>query len=58
MIVIGFLLPRAFKAHATKTFLHLALQDAEIYLEAVDYELLEVRLRWRGAQRTLAAHSG
>ena len=58
MIVIGFLLPRVVKAHAAKILLHLALQDAKTYQEAVDYEILEVRLRWRGAQRTLAAHSG
>ena len=58
MIVIGFLLPRVVKAHAAKILLYLALQDAKTCQEAVDYEILEVRLRWRGAQRALTAHSG
>lgn len=45
MIAIGFLLPRVVKAHAAKILLHLVLQDAKTYREAVDYEILEVRLR-------------
>lgn len=43
MIVAGALLPRAIKSHATKILLHLALQDARTYHEAVEYEILEVR---------------
>ena len=34
---------RVIKAHAAKILLHLALQDAKTYQEALDYEILEVR---------------
>ena len=43
MIVVGALLHRVIKAHAAKILLHLALQDAKTYLEALDFEILEVR---------------
>ncbi|MGH6639461.1 MAG: hypothetical protein ACREXN_12530 [Polaromonas sp.] len=43
MIIVGALLPRVIKAHAAKILLHLALHDAKIYQEALDYEILEVR---------------
>lgn len=45
MIAIGFLLPRVVKGQAPKILLHLVLQDEKTYREAVDYEILEVRLR-------------
>ena len=43
LVVVGALLPRVIKAHATKILLHLARHDARTYQEAVDYEILEVR---------------
>lgn len=43
LVVVGALLHRVIKAHATKILLHLALQDAKVYREALDYEILEVR---------------
>lgn len=43
LIIIGALLHRVVKAHATKILLHLALNDPKVYREAIDYEILEVR---------------
>ena len=43
LVVVGALLHRVVKAHATKILLHLALHDAKVYREALDYEILEVR---------------
>lgn len=43
LIIIGALLHRVVKAHATKILLHLALSDPKVYREAIDYEILEVR---------------
>ena len=43
LVVVGALLHRVIKAHATKILLHLALHDARIYREAIDFEILEVR---------------
>ncbi len=45
MVVTGFLLPRVVKAHAPKILLHLAMTDEKTYFEAMEYEILEVRLR-------------
>ena len=45
MIVVGALLHRVIKAHAAKILLHLALHDARTYREAMEYGILEVRLR-------------
>ena len=45
MIVVGALLHRVIKAHAAKILLHLALHDARTYHEAMEYGILEVRLR-------------
>ena len=44
MVVVGGLLHRVIKAHAPKIMLYLALHDARIYREAIDFEILEVRL--------------
>jgi hypothetical protein len=44
MVLAGFALPRVVKAHGPKILLHLALQDAKTYQEAIDFEILEVRL--------------
>ncbi len=44
MVLLGFLLPRVVKAHAPRILLHLAQQDAKTYQEAIDFEILEVRL--------------
>jgi len=43
LVVVGALLHRVVKAHATRILLHLALSDAKVYREAIDYEILEVR---------------
>lgn len=43
MVLAGFVLPRVVKAHAPKILIHLALQDAKTYQEAIDFEVLEVR---------------
>ena len=43
MIIVGALMHRIIKAHATKILLHLALHDAKTYQEALDFEILEVR---------------
>jgi hypothetical protein len=44
MIALGALMPRVVKAHAPKILLHLAQQDAKTYQEAIDFEILEVRI--------------
>ncbi len=43
VVIVGALLHRVIKAHAAKILLHLALHDAKTYLEAIEYEILEVR---------------
>jgi hypothetical protein len=43
LVLVGALLPRVVKAHAPKILLHLALQDAKTYREAIEFEILEVR---------------
>jgi hypothetical protein len=44
LVVTAVLLHRVVTAQAAKILLHLATQDARIYHEAIDYEILEVRL--------------
>lgn len=44
MVLAGFALPRVVKAHGPKILLHLALHDAKTYNEAIEFEILEVRL--------------
>lgn len=43
LIIVGALAHRVIKAHAAKILLHLALQDEKTYLEAIEFEILEVR---------------
>lgn len=43
MIMVGALFHRVVKAHAARILLHLALQDEKTYLEAMEFEILEVR---------------
>jgi hypothetical protein len=43
MVLVGVLLHRVIKAQASKILLHLALQDAKTYNEAIEFEILEVR---------------
>jgi hypothetical protein len=43
LVLVGALLGRVVKAHAPKILLHLALNDAKVYREAIEYEILEVR---------------
>jgi hypothetical protein len=45
MVAAGLLLPRIVKAHAPKILLHLAMNDEKTYFEAMEHEILEVRLR-------------
>lgn len=45
LVLIGMLLHRVVKAHATKILLHLAMSDANTYFEAMEFAILEVRLR-------------
>jgi hypothetical protein len=45
LIAIGFLLPRVVKAHAPKILLHLSLWEARTYRDALEFEILEIRLR-------------
>ena len=44
LVFIGILLPRYIKKQAPKILLHLAQTDAKTYQEAVDFEILEVRM--------------
>jgi hypothetical protein len=44
LIVAGVLLYRLVSAHAPRILLYLATHDARVYHEAIDYEILEVRL--------------
>lgn len=43
MMIVGALLHRVVKAHAARILVHLALDDPKTYLEAIEYEILEVR---------------
>lgn len=43
LVVLGALMHRVIKAHATKILLHLSLHDVRVYREAIDFEILEVR---------------
>jgi hypothetical protein len=45
MVAVGVLFPRLVKAHAAKILLHLALREEKTYREALDFEIMEVRLR-------------
>jgi hypothetical protein len=44
LVVAGVLLHRLVTVQAPRILLHLATQDARIYREAIEYEILEVRL--------------
>jgi hypothetical protein len=44
LVLIGILLPRYIKKQAPKILLHLAQSDAKTYQEAIEYEILEVRM--------------
>lgn len=44
LVFIGILLPRYIKKQAPKILLHLAQNDAKTYQEAIEYEILEVRM--------------
>ena len=45
MVAVGVLFPRVVKAHAAKILLHLVLREEKTYREALDFEIMEVRLR-------------
>jgi hypothetical protein len=45
LVVIGFLAPRLIRKKAAEFLLHLATRDKDIYREAIEYEILEVRGR-------------
>ena len=44
LVLIGILLPRYIKKQAPKILLHLAQNDAKTYQEAIEFEILEVRM--------------
>jgi hypothetical protein len=44
LVLIGILLPRYIKKQAPQILLHLAQNDAKTYQEAIEYEILEVRM--------------
>ena len=45
LIAIGLLLPRVVKAHAPKILLFLAAREARTYRDALEFEIMEIRLR-------------
>ena len=45
LIAIGFLLPRVVKAHAPKILLYLAQRELRTYQDALEFEIMEIRLR-------------
>ena len=44
LVLIGILLPRYIKKQAPKILLYLSQNDVKIYQEAIEYEILEVRM--------------
>ena len=46
-VVIGVLAPRLIRKKAPELLLHLAMRDKDIYQEAIEHEILEVRIRGR-----------
>lgn len=44
LVVLGIVLHRVVKTQAPKILLHLALRDEKVYREAIDFEILEVRM--------------
>lgn len=48
LVLVGVLAPRMIKKRAPELLLHLATRDKDIYREAIDYEILEVRARAHG----------
>ncbi|MET0962943.1 MAG: hypothetical protein ABWY05_09015 [Noviherbaspirillum sp.] len=45
LVLVGVVTPRLIRKKAPELLLHLALRDKDIYREAIDYEILEVRGR-------------
>ena len=45
MVAAGLIVPRVIKAQAAKILLYLALREEKTYREALDFEIMEVRLR-------------
>lgn len=48
LVLVGMLTLRLVKKRAPELLLHLATRDKDIYQEAIDYEILEVRARVHG----------
>ena len=48
LVLVGILAPRIIRKRAPELLLHLATRDKDIYREAIDYEILEVRARVHG----------
>jgi len=44
LVLLGILAHRLVERQAPKILLHMATQDARIYREAIEFEILEVRL--------------
>jgi hypothetical protein len=45
LVVVGILVPRLIRKKAPELLLHLAMQNQDVYREAIEYEVLEVRDR-------------
>lgn len=45
MVLLGMVLHRIVKRHATRILLHLAISDSKTYFEAMEFAILEVRKR-------------
>ena len=45
LVLIGVLIPRIIRKRAPELLLHLAARDKNIYREAIEYEIIEVRAR-------------
>ena len=45
LVLVGVLTPRLIRKRSAELLLHLATRDKDIYREAIDYEILEVRAR-------------
>ena len=48
MVLVGVMAPRMIRKRAPELLLHLATRDRDIYREAIEYEILEVRARVQG----------
>jgi hypothetical protein len=45
LVLIGVLIPRIIRKRAPELLLHLATRDKNVYREAIEYEIMEVRAK-------------